>query len=199
MEIKTINCGFLETNCYIISDEDHTVVFDPESETEKIISAIGSKKLMAVILTHGHFDHIGDVDKLCSITKAPLYIHAVDAEMLTDTYKNGSFLIPGLKVTCNTPSNTFTHGDKFTFGSINIEVIHTPGHTKGSCCFVCGDYMISGDTLFRNGIGRTDLYGGDTATEYESISKLFRLAKDYTVFPGHGPKTTLKKEKRGLI
>ncbi len=199
MEIKAINCGFLDTNCYILSDEECAVVFDPESEVEKIMSVIGSKKLMAVILTHGHFDHIGAVDEICNMTGAPLYIHTDDAEMLTDTRKNGSFLVPGLKVLCNTAPNTFTGGQTLTFGDICIEVVHTPGHTKGSCCFICGDYLISGDTLFKNGIGRTDLYGGNTAKEYESISMLFKLDKDYTVFPGHGPNTTLKRERRGIM
>ena len=199
MEIKTINCGLLGTNCYILTEGTDAVVFDPDGEKDKIYSLLEGYDLRAVILTHGHFDHIGAVDDICRETGTDLYINVLDAEMLEDPHKNASFLLPESNIICTTPPKFFDGDNEMYFGDIHLSVLHTPGHTKGSSCFICGDILISGDTLFRSGIGRTDLYGGDTATEYESISKLFRLEKDYTVFPGHGPKTSLRREQRGTF
>ncbi|MBR6506233.1 MAG: MBL fold metallo-hydrolase [Clostridia bacterium] len=199
MEIKTINCGLLGTNCYILTEGTDAVVFDPDGEKDKIYSLLEGYDLRAVILTHGHFDHIGAVDDICRETGTDLYINVLDAEMLEDPHKNASFLLPESNIICTTPPKFFDGDNEMYFGDIHLSVLHTPGHTKGSSCFICGDILISGDTLFRSGIGRTDLYGGDTMEEYNSIRKLFALDHDYTVYPGHGPKTTLKKEKRGLI
>lgn len=199
MEIKTINCGLLDTNCYILSVGNDAVVFDPDGEKEKILDLLSGLTLRAVILTHGHFDHIGAVDCICLETGAKLYINAEDGEMLADPNKNASFLLPGSNVICSTTPLFFEGDAELHFGDIHLKVLHTPGHTKGSSCFICEDIIISGDTLFKSGIGRTDLYGGDTAEEFDSIRKLFALEGDYTVYPGHGPKTTLKKEKRTLI
>jgi glyoxylase-like metal-dependent hydrolase (beta-lactamase superfamily II) len=199
MEIKTINCGLLGTNCYILTEGTDAVVFDPDGEKDKIYSLLEGYDLRAVILTHGHFDHIGAVDDICRETGTDLYINVLDAEMLEDPRKNASFLLPESNIICTTPPKFFDGDNDMYFGDIHLSVLHTPGHTKGSSCFICGDILISGDTLFRSGIGRTDLYGGDTMEEYNSIRKLFALDRDYTVYPGHGPKTTLKKEKRGLI
>ena len=199
MEIKTINCGLLDTNCYILSVSNDAVVFDPDGEKEKILDLLSGLTLRAVILTHGHFDHIGAVDCICRETGAKLYINAEDGEMLADPNKNASFLLPGSNVICSTTPLFFEGDAELHFGDIRLKVLHTPGHTKGSCCFICEDIIISGDTLFKSGIGRTDLYGGDTAEEFDSIRKLFALEGDYTVYPGHGPKTTLKKEKRTLM
>lgn len=199
MEIRTINCGLLGTNCYILTEGTDAVVFDPDGEKVKIYSLLKGYNLRAVILTHGHFDHIGAVDDICRETGADLYINVLDAEMLEDPHKNASFLLPESNIICTTPPKFFDGDNDMYFGDIHLKVLHTPGHTKGSSCFICGDILISGDTLFRSGIGRTDLYGGDTMEEYNSIRKLFALDRDYTVYPGHGPKTTLKKEKRGLI
>ena len=199
MEIRTINCGLLGTNCYILTEGTDAVVFDPDGEKEKIYSLLKGYDLRAVILTHGHFDHIGAVDDICRETGTDLYINVLDAEMLEDPHKNASFLLPESNIICTTPPKFFDGDNDMYFGDIHLKVLHTPGHTKGSSSFICGDILISGDTLFRSGIGRTDLYGGDTMEEYNSIRKLFALDRDYTVYPGHGLKTTLKKEKRGLI
>lgn len=199
MEIKTINCGLLDTNCYILSVGTDAVVFYPDGEKEKIYSHLAGLTLRAVILTHGHFDHIGAVDDICRETGAKLYINAEDAEMLADANKNASFLLPEGNIICTTPPLLFDGDTELFFGDIHLKVLHSPGHTKGSSCFICGDILISGDTLFRSGIGRTDLYGGSTEEEFASIRRLFALEGDYTVYPGHGPKTTLNREKRGLI
>lgn len=189
----------LDTNCYIIHNGKEAVIIDPADEKEKICSFLTGLELRAVILTHGHFDHIGAVDDICRETGAKLYINAEDEEMLADPRKNASFLLPGNETVCVTKPLLFDGDTDLYFGDIHLKALHTPGHTKGSSCFICEDMLISGDTLFRSGIGRTDLYGGDTAQEFASIQKLFALDSDYTVYPGHGGKTTLKREKRGII
>jgi len=199
MEIITINCGMLDTNCYIIHDGNDAIVIDPADEAEKILTFLDGLQLRAVLLTHGHFDHIGAVDEICTKTNANLYINAEDEEMLEDPRKNASYLLPGFTVICNTTPRLFEGDTELYFANIHIKALHTPGHTKGSSCFICDNFLISGDTLFRSGIGRTDLYGGNTEEEFSSIRKLFSLEKDYTVYPGHGAKTTLGREKRGLI
>ncbi len=199
MEIKAFPCGMLGTNCYIVYDKNNCVIFDPDfafpSEYEMIREFLKDKKLHAVVLTHGHFDHIGSVDEVCSEYGVPLYIHEQDKEMLTDTRKNASFLLPDLSVRCKTDANTFNNEDVLRFGSVDFKVMHTPGHTKGSCCFIFEDFIISGDTLFKNGLGRTDLYGGSSEELYSSLRKLFSLEKNYKVYPGHDGSTTLDKER----
>ena len=199
MKITTISCGLLETNCYILDNGTDAVMFDPDGEWEEISPYLQDLNLRAVILTHGHFDHIGGVDIICEKTGAKLYINAEDEEMLTDTKKNASHLLPNYNVVCNTTPLLFEGGAVLCFGDIIIKTLHTPGHTKGSTCFICEDIMISGDTLFKNGMGRTDLYGGNISELFSSLRKLFALDINYNVYPGHGPKTTLNKEKRGIV
>lgn len=199
MKITTVNCGFLETNCYVISNDTCAILIDPAAEKQKIYSALNDKKILAVVLTHGHFDHIALADEICEENKVPLYIHVDDAEMLDDPRKNASYLIPGNHIVCKTAPTVFNGNDLLSFDDISFKVLHTPGHTKGSCCFVFDDFIITGDTLFKNGIGRTDLYGGSMTDEYNSIMTLFNFDKDYVLYPGHGASTSLFREKKHKI
>ncbi len=200
MEIKSYETGFYGTNCHIIVSGDSAVMFDPdftgEIEKEEIYRTFSEKELKAVILTHGHFDHIGSVDDVCSDNNVPVYIHEQDSEMLCSPHKNASYLLPNLSVTCRTKPITFKDKDVLEFGDISLTVMHTPGHSKGSSCFICDDAMIVRDTLFRDGMGRTDLYGGDTYTLFRSIEKIFALEKNYKLYCGHGPNTTILRERR---
>ena len=199
MNVITLVLPPLDTNCYIVfeKDDDKCIIIDPASSSEKITHIISEKNLipLSVILTHGHFDHIGAADFLREYYNIPLCIHEYDAELLSSPEKNASrFLMFGDVV--------ISHADKLLndesiikFGKGRLNVMHTPGHTKGSCVLVGESEIFSGDTLFRDGYGRCDLYGGNINELSESLHALFLLNECLTVYPGHGEKTTVGYEK----
>ena len=189
MKHTVMALGAYQTNCYILYSEqsDRCVVIDPGYEPERILAETArlGKTIEAVLLTHGHFDHVGAVRTLVAETDCQVYLHEKDLSMptqmtagplyYTDLYREGSLLdLAGLK----------------------IRVIHTPGHTEGSVCLLVDDAMYSGDTLFEGSCGRTDLPGGNWATILQSLKRLAGMEKNYAVYPGHGPSTTLDDEKK---
>ncbi|WP_414046288.1 MBL fold metallo-hydrolase [Macrococcus equi] len=192
--------GQIQTNCYLIHNNSDVLIVDPGDEAEKIIEAIGQlqKQVIAVILTHTHFDHIGAVDAICEHFNVPVYVSNIEKHWLTDTEKNGSekFMQYGLSpVIAKTKPMIIEPGSK-KIGSFAFNVRHTPGHSPGSLSFVFEDFAIVGDTLFREGIGRTDLYEGNTQQLLNSIhQELLTLNDTMTICPGHGPYTTVKYEK----
>jgi glyoxylase-like metal-dependent hydrolase (beta-lactamase superfamily II) len=194
-----IPVGELEVNCVIMMcpATGYAFIFDPGDEADKIIDRItisGAVPAM-IINTHCHYDHIGAVEKLRKKFNIPFLVHELEKEYSTDPSKNYSAM-SGKNISIE-PDGTFTEGDILKAGSIDIEVIHTPGHTLGSCCFRAGHILISGDTLFAGSVGRADLYGGNEKTLTESIKeKLMRLDDDTVVIPGHGRQTTIMDEKR---
>ena len=194
-----IEVGQLEVNCIIVKCPltSRAAIFDPGDEYEKIVKLIESAgvKPEFIINTHCHYDHIGAVNDLKKKYSIPLIIHTEEKEYADDPSKNYSSMT-GIPIKVH-PDRLVSDGESIVLGSITIRVIHTPGHTKGSCCFLTGNTLISGDTLFAGSVGRTDLYGGDTNTILESIKrKLLVLDGDTIVLTGHGRSTTIKQEKR---
>ena len=194
MKILTYKLGVYSTNCYLIYDEksQKAVLIDPAVYDAKIMDVISSKGLSLeyIILTHGHFDHILGANTFREKTGAKIAAHELETEYLENPDKSMS---GGETISADI---LLKENDILTFGDISFKVIHTPGHTKGSCCLVCESekVMFSGDTLFKNGVGRYDLYGGKYNALMESLQKLKSIKEDYKIYPGHGGKTTLDNE-----
>ncbi|MCQ2427695.1 MAG: MBL fold metallo-hydrolase [Clostridia bacterium] len=188
INIKTVRVGALRTCCYIVSGDDGiAVIIDPGAEPGRIEEALEKEGLTpsAILLTHGHFDHIGAVDELVKKYGIPVYINREDEELLTDPEKNVSTRISETDIICLTPAVTFGDGDVLSFGSLKFRVMHTPGHTKGCSCFFAGDVVFTGDTLFHGGYGRTDVYGGSSAVLRESLRRLLPEVEGKEFYPGH--------------
>lgn len=203
--IETISVGELEANCYLVSCP-HTgdmLVIDPGAEAERILRRVRARggRVVSVVHTHGHFDHIGATEAVLAgiAERPPLLAHPDDAYLYDSAAR--SFGAPygyALPETPATPDRRLNDGDEVQVGTLRLEVVHTPGHTPGSISLVCGDVCVfSGDTLFHHGIGRTDLPGGDEDAIYESIlTRLYPLPANLAVYPGHGPATTIAEERR---
>ena len=187
MNITTVTVGPVATRCYILSREDASecVVIDPGDEPERILRAAAGKRVAAILLTHGHFDHIGAVSALAK-DGAPVLIHALDADMLTDPKRNASLALMRVPVSACPATDLLRDGDRRTLAGLEIEVIHTPGHTPGSVCYRIGDHLFTGDTLFADGWGRTDLPGGDEHAIMASLRQVIPLARTMPFHPGHG-------------
>ncbi len=198
MKIFKYSVGLMGTNAYIIFDEEtkKAALVDPGDEADKLLTAISSKgaELSYIILTHGHFDHILALPEIKEKTGASLLVHKDDAQMLLDgslslisRFTDKVIDFPAADVLLN-------DGDTVKLGNGILKVIHTPGHTLGSICLSVGDDLISGDTLFRESIGRYDFPGGDYDTIMGSLEKIRSLDIKGKIYPGHGMSTTLEHE-----
>jgi hydroxyacylglutathione hydrolase len=199
MKIITMSVGLLQVNTYIIYDETlgEAAIIDPGANGEGIYKEIAAKKLRLkyILLTHGHFDHIGAVGLLKDKTGANIAIHREDAPCLGDSYKNLSFSI-GMDSIQPQADIILEHGDNISIGDINLKVIHTPGHSPGSISLVGDGFVFTGDTLFQGSIGRTDLVGGNMDQILNSIKeRLLVLNNNTIVYPGHEGKTTIGVER----
>ena len=199
MKIKTIVVGPVQTNCYLVTDEQtgKTTVIDPGMKTpalEKAIKDIGVENVSLILLTHGHFDHITGLPFVRELTGAPVAIHEADGDFLTGGNLNLARIFSQGKPQ-KAADRLLKDGDKISCGALEFTVVHTPGHTPGGCCFLCGDTMFSGDTLFFRTVGRTDFPHSSPADMLRSIGKLRALSGDYTVLPGHDRATTLQDER----
>ena len=192
LNIKTVPAGVYEANCYILVDEEtkDCAIIDAGGDAGKISAAVESMngKPKYLLLTHGHFDHVGGVKEICSKYDIPFYISKIDEEYME---KDNSVF-----GTLPKASGYLKEGDVVKLGSREIKVIETPGHTKGGLCFLIDGKLFTGDTLFQGSIGRTDFIGGDMKEIISSIkNKLLPLGDDVEVYPGHGPSSSIKFEK----
>lgn len=199
VSIQILPVGMLEANCYILSDQEsgEGIIVDPGDDAEKIIDAVeaGGLKIKYIINTHGHYDHIGADLDLKEKFGAELLVHEDDGHMLEDPMANLSFIKPAVKNTEVKADRLLKDGDVISAGVIRLEVIHTPGHTKGSICLLGDGYILTGDTLFEGSVGRTDLPGGSYESIIKSVNKLKSLPDDLKVYPGHGSPSTIGQEK----
>ena len=199
MIIKELTVGPIMANCFILGCEEkkEAAVIDPGDETERILKTLEESGLSAkhIVNTHGHFDHVGGNRKLKAATGADILIHPLDVPMLSNL--SASAAAWGLFAEDSPePDRTLEESDTVVVGTITLKVIHTPGHTRGGISLFTDGVLFVGDTLFAGSIGRTDFPGGDYDTLITSIqNKLFPLGDDTRVFSGHGPETTIGREK----
>lgn len=194
--------GPVQTNCYFIQNrEGKCLIIDPGEEGQKIIKHVEGEQLepVAILLTHGHFDHIGAVDTVRDYFEVPVYIYENEANTLTSPEANGSTRYPQLPAVQNRAADhLITEEGMMALGSFSFEVRHTPGHSPGSVTYVFEEdgFAIVGDTLFQGSIGRTDLPGGNMEVLLASIhDKLLSLDDSTIIYPGHGSATTPKQER----
>ena len=199
MKIERFEVGPLLTNCYLAVCEKtgESVLVDPGGTSNKLEESIKNTQLKAILLTHGHFDHIGGLNEILEFSEAPVLIHKLDAPMLTDPLQNASYMM-GTEYRTVEASKLLDHGDTVTCGESILNVLHTPGHTRGSVSFAVDDELVlAGDTLFKLSVGRWDLPGGDYTALLESIRNTFVPMPDaMKVYPGHGESTTIGYEKK---
>jgi hydroxyacylglutathione hydrolase len=199
--VVCVTVGAFEENCYLYAcpKTREAVIIDPGDEAPRILEAIQGHKLVPkyILNTHGHIDHICAIDEVSEVYPVPLAIHPADLPMYTDEY-NAQMYGRSAPLVKRKPDVLLQEGDRFTFGTLTLEVLYTPGHSPGSVCLVSQPHCVfSGDTLFQHGIGRTDFPGGNYAQIEQSIrQKLYMLADNLVVFPGHGEPTTIGEEKR---
>jgi hydroxyacylglutathione hydrolase len=198
--IKTLVVGPIMANSFVLGCEEthEAAVIDPGDEADRILLALAESDLSLkyIINTHGHLDHVAANKRLKEITGAPILIHPLDAPMLNQVASSAAAW--GIAAENSPPPDReLEEGDKVTFGKINLRVIHTPGHTPGGISLCTDREVFVGDTLFAGSIGRTDFPGGSFEMIKKSIrQKLFALDDDFTVYPGHGPTTTIAEERR---
>lgn len=190
VKIENLYPGAWGANCYLLVAGTHAAVVDPSADANTIRNVAQQKygaTLDYILLTHGHFDHIVSVDSLRDLTGAPLCIHKWDAEMLADSKKNAFFTFFRTERVYRPAERLLEDGDELLLGDETIRVIATPGHSQGSVCYLCnGEFLITGDTVFANGYGRYDLWGGNQEALFSSLSSLRTLPSDMTIYPGHG-------------
>lgn len=198
MIIETIEDRFMGENTYLLGDESSgkCAIIDPGATLSDILSRVKKRNLTVeyIILTHGHADHIGTVKKLKEETNAKIVAHENERELLIDRKKNLSVRFP-----CGPQefeADVYVKDkDKLAIGDLKVTFIHTPGHTPGGMCIKVGNHMFTGDTLFAGSIGRTDFYGGDFKQMNKSLNKLANQDDNIIIYPGHGPTSTIGKEK----
>ena len=193
MQVKVLQVGPIGTNCYILEDEAAKLaaVIDPGDEAEKILSVLKEDGVETryILLTHGHYDHTTGVPDLHrALPEAQVYIHKADAQGAGSRLFPLAGQIPDLKF--------YDEGNALTLGELTIQVLHTPGHSKGSVTLKVGDVLFCGDTLFAGSCGRTDLAGGSYEEIMASLKKLGELPGDYHVCPGHDVTSALERERR---
>ena len=189
VKIDTLCLGSYATNCYIVREAQSRscVIIDPGYSPEKVLAHLEKENLTpaAILLTHGHFDHVGGVRQLAADTDCPVYLHEKELSL------------PGIMTSGKLYyTHTYDEGDTLALADLTFRVLHTPGHTPGSVCLVAEDVMFSGDTLFAGSCGRVDFPGSSVVDMRASLARLAALDADYRVYPGHSESTNLAWEKQ---
>jgi hydroxyacylglutathione hydrolase len=200
IRIETFSLGPLQTNAYLLVNEEtqRALVIDPGMNPAPLLKRIESLHVEAILLTHAHFDHIGGVAAVRLAKQCPVYLHPLEADWLTDAGKNGSARWSDVTAPIVTEPAEYdlAHRQRLSLIGIELDVLHTPGHSPGSVSFLYQDRLFAGDVLFKLSVGRTDLPGGNLRTLMQSIQdRVFKLPDETVVYPGHGPKTTVGYEK----
>ena len=198
MKIVNLFPGSYGSNCYLIEDSGHALIVDPSASASAILRRLREDGCApdAILLTHGHFDHIMSVDTLRQAEPSlQVYIHEADAPMLTDGDKNAFSLFFGQERGWKEADVLLTDGQAITVGNATFTVVHTPGHSPGSVCYLCEKegVMLTGDTLFADNIGRCDLWGGSYAVIRQSLKRLRNYNGSLTIYPGHGDTNKLSR------
>jgi glyoxylase-like metal-dependent hydrolase (beta-lactamase superfamily II) len=191
MLIKGIEVGHLETNCYIVTDENtlDCAIIDPGDESNTIMDYVEEHRLRpaAIFLTHGHWDHVGAVDAIAEELGIPVWINEKDT-------------VPGARSQRHKyhreGTKSYRDGDILKVGELGFLVLETPGHSSGSVTLLCGNAMFCGDTLFKGSCGRVDFEDGDPQEMMKSLLRLSKLKQNYEVYPGHGEYSSLDRERR---
>lgn len=199
--VETFPVGLLQCNCTILGDRESkdAIIVDPGDDAGYVLERVAALGLTpkAILITHTHIDHVGGNEHVRSRTGAKLMLHEQDLP-LYDNLKIQAQMIGGMPAPVRAEVDDYVHqGDVVKLGAHDVSVLHTPGHTPGSCCFYVegANLLLAGDTLFAGGIGRTDLWGGDFDTEIRSIrERLLVLPPATRVIAGHGPDTTIRRE-----
>lgn len=189
--------GVMGTNCYLVfDDQKQGVLIDPGANATFILNAIQEQgvTLHYILLTHGHFDHVGALEEVRRATGAPVAIHQDDAYRLPQVDKEGARF--GVYTAPQQPADLLLKDEQtLEAGGLQLRILHTPGHTEGGITILCGQAMFTGDTLFCDGVGRTDLPGGDELELHNSLVRIASFCDNYAVYPGHGDVTNLDREK----
>ncbi len=201
--VKTLVVGVLSTNCYVVMDGDSAEGFliDPGAEARKVVRSARDVGLRcrAVLCTHGHVDHVGAAGKVCEALGVPAMISEEDSAVLLGASRGigarlGSVLVsrPG-----GDAVRYLRDGDELPFGALSMRAVATPGHSPGSMSLVVGDSVFCGDLVFQGSVGRTDLRGGSLEKLLTSVAEhIWPLGDGARIYPGHGPATTVRAEKR---
>ena len=196
MEIKCLPLGLIRSNCYCVTGDKGCIIIDAGFSSDKVLTLLKSHsdKEQLILLTHGHFDHIGGAEYLRKETGTPIAIGENDAAALSDNDVNMSTRFHA-HYKAFTPDRLLKDEETFSVGDLSVRVMETAGHTAGGVCYLINGALFSGDTLFYESVGRTDHPFGDTLKLIASVKKLYRLPDDTPVYPGHGSQTTIRYEK----